>query len=95
MARLRSFHGYEHPPLIDDRFNWKMLAGDRYYGREVRTVDSCYELWSRNSLQDPYFPGYQPRVSDLQAGYSLEQCRYDRQLGRFDPMISPQYYDPW
>ncbi|KAJ7924662.1 hypothetical protein B0H13DRAFT_2315174 [Mycena leptocephala] len=92
--RLKSFHGYEDPPLVDDGFQWKLPAGDRYYGREVEFGGRRYELWSRNSLQDPYFPGYRPRATSLQQGHSLEQRRYDGQLGRFDPTISPQTYDP-
>ncbi|KAJ7903117.1 hypothetical protein B0H13DRAFT_2335280 [Mycena leptocephala] len=93
-TRLRSFHGYEETLFVDDGFAWKMPIGDRYYGREVEAGGRRYELWSQNSLQDPYYPGYRPRSGDLKAGNSSEQRRYDGQLGRFDPTISPQYYDP-
>ncbi|KAJ7892953.1 hypothetical protein B0H13DRAFT_2339885 [Mycena leptocephala] len=82
-TRLRSFHGYEETPFVDEGFEWKMPIGDRYYGREVEARGRRYELWSRNSLQNPYYPGYRPRASDLKAGNSLEQQHYDGQLGCF------------
>ncbi|KAJ7911723.1 hypothetical protein B0H13DRAFT_2328102 [Mycena leptocephala] len=97
-TRLRSYHGYEAPPLVDDGFVWKMPNGGRYFGREVQRGEKRYEIWSLNSLQTPYYPGVRPRASKLLPGSTKDQRRADGQLGRFDPTISPQYFDarrPW
>jgi hypothetical protein len=97
-TRLRSYHGYTDPPLVDDGFVWKLPSGGRYFGREVQNGGKRYELWSPNSLQIPYYPGVRPRASKLVIGSTKTQRRADGQLGRFDPTISPQYFDtrrPW
>ncbi|KAJ7901489.1 hypothetical protein B0H13DRAFT_2335974 [Mycena leptocephala] len=97
-SRLRSYYGYEDAPLVDDGFVWKLPKGGRYFGREVLRNERRYELWSPNSLQTPYYPGVRPRASKLLPGNTLDHRRADGQLGRFDPTISPQYFDarrPW
>jgi hypothetical protein len=95
--RLRSYHGYEDAPLVDDGFVWKLPNGGRYFGREVQAGGKRYELWSPNSLQTPYYPGVRPQASRLVLG-TKTQRRADGQLGRFVPTLSPQYFDtrrPW
>ncbi|KAJ7803925.1 hypothetical protein B0H13DRAFT_2388707 [Mycena leptocephala] len=97
-SRLRSYHGYGDAPLVDDGFVWKLPKGGRYFGREVELDGRRYEIWSPNSLQIPYYPGVRPRASKLLPSSAKEQRRVDGQLGRFDPTISPQYFDtrrPW
>ncbi|KAF8185101.1 hypothetical protein K438DRAFT_1766198 [Mycena galopus ATCC 62051] len=100
--RLLSSQGYAYPPLIDDAFTLRLPEPGTNFGREVRTSSDGharrFELWSPNSVQLPYYPGVRSSVLDLRLSDSLEQRRYDGQLGRFDPTLAPQYYDrrhPW
>ncbi|KAJ7718538.1 hypothetical protein B0H16DRAFT_1740012 [Mycena metata] len=91
---LLSFHGYNGTPLPDDGFQLKLPAPIRYYGREVKFGEQRYEIWSPNSFQDPYYPGRRTFEQDAELSSDPEQRRYDGQLGRFDPTLNPQYYDP-
>ncbi|KAF8210238.1 hypothetical protein K438DRAFT_1959517 [Mycena galopus ATCC 62051] len=95
--RLLSFQGYAYPPLVDDAFSWKLPDSGSHFGREVRTIDDGlerrFELWSPNSVQLPYYPGIRSNVLDLRLSTTLEQRRYDGHLGKFDPTVTPQYYN--
>ncbi|KAJ6460497.1 hypothetical protein C8R47DRAFT_1226258 [Mycena vitilis] len=92
--RLLPYHGYDAPPVVDDGFDWKLPACSHYYGREVECGNQRYEIWSPNSCQDPFYPGIRNGSFPLKPPLRPEQRRYDGQLGRFDPTISPQAYDP-
>ncbi|KAJ7898781.1 hypothetical protein B0H13DRAFT_804404 [Mycena leptocephala] len=93
---LASFHGYGSPP-IDIGQPYALPPNlIRRHSRTVVVNERCFEIWSPNSKQDPYFPGPLAQVDEW--GSSLRpvsEGRWDGQLGPCDPTISPQYYNSW
>ncbi|PPQ76959.1 hypothetical protein CVT26_007852 [Gymnopilus dilepis] len=63
-------------------------------GRIVNIDAQFWEIWSPNSITDPFHPGLRDPSIDVEEDLPANRRRCDGQLGRFDPTVSPQYYDP-
>ena len=56
--------------------------------------NQLFEIWSPNSAQTPFYPGVQDFTVRLATALPESQRRCDGHMGRFDPTISPQHYNP-
>ncbi|KAJ7716674.1 hypothetical protein DFH07DRAFT_973848 [Mycena maculata] len=98
--RLLSSYGYdssEHPPEVDDAFQYRLPKIERYHGREVVIGQRCLELWSPNSRQEAYYPGRRT-IAKLELPAMVTRRQHNGSLGVFDPTFAPQQYDsarPW
>ncbi|KAJ7432092.1 hypothetical protein FB451DRAFT_1420825 [Mycena latifolia] len=96
--RLRSFHGFDASPILDDGLDFRLPQGAFHNRLEVYWKDKRYHVWSPNSLQAPYYPGRRPRSSLPCRAHAKDQRRFDGSLGRYDHTVAPQYYEasrPW
>jgi len=92
--RLKSFAGYLAAPSIYDAMHFFLPSFRLKSSRVVKIDDRQWELWSPNSERSMFYPGRRSKELDLEdpAGKGLMRC--DGHLGRFDPTVSPQHFDP-
>ncbi|KAJ8694531.1 hypothetical protein PTI98_007195 [Pleurotus ostreatus] len=91
--RLRCGAGLEQSPVWTDPVTFRFPtppANYTYAGRLVVTEYAHAEIWSPNSTFLDFYPGRAPPKSE----HNTPSPRYDGTLGRFDPTIFPQAYDP-
>ena len=94
VSRLKSFAGYTDGPILQDRLDYFIPPFHVISSRLVAFGKRLFELWSPNSTQTPFYPGVQD--PNFKAGLEIppSQRRCDGHIGRFDPTISPQHYNP-
>ncbi|KAF8951229.1 hypothetical protein BDZ97DRAFT_1932663 [Flammula alnicola] len=92
--RLLSYAGYLFPPVMLDALCFFLPPFQMVSSRVVLWKKRVWEFWSPNSPRMPYYPG----VRDPQMNFGHNQPphlrRCDGHLGRFDPTVSPQHFDP-
>ena len=93
--RLKSFAGYAARPVVQDSLSYFIPAFHVISSRLVAFRNQLFEIWSPNSTQTPFYPGVQDSTVHLTTTALPEsQRRCDGHMGRFDPTISPQHYNP-
>ncbi|KAF9471213.1 hypothetical protein BDN70DRAFT_939112 [Pholiota conissans] len=98
IPRLHAISGYKATPAIQAVMRYVLPS---FIIRSSRFIDfgpSSFEIWSPNSNQSPFYAGL--RDANFSAGGALptKLRRSDGHAGRFDPTVSPQYFDanfPW
>ncbi|KAJ7446733.1 hypothetical protein FB451DRAFT_1412147 [Mycena latifolia] len=89
-SRVNCWHGYEEEPVTVEGMRFELLDVLRYNGRDVESPKAIRELWSPNSLQHAYLPGFE--ADDFDAPVLLfQQRRWDGHWGPFNAFVSPQY----
>ncbi|KAJ7756266.1 hypothetical protein B0H16DRAFT_1721869 [Mycena metata] len=97
-SRLRSAHGYDDEPVIDDGLTFRLPRFDDYHSRIIERRGAKWMIWSPNSRQDPFYPGAYVHQQPLPLPSEKEQLRTDGHGGRWDYTHSPQHYSstrPW
>lgn len=97
-TRLRSNHGYDDPPIVDDSLPSALPLLTQRTGRLVQFGRELCEIWSPNSAIHPYLPGVVPKGFDFSIPDDPRHRRYDGHLGRFDYTVIPQMFSgdrPW
>ncbi|KAJ7454120.1 hypothetical protein FB451DRAFT_1408463 [Mycena latifolia] len=97
-SRVNCWHGYEEEPVTVEGMRFELLDVLRYNRRDVESPKAIRELWSPNSLQHAYLPGFEADDFDAPA-LLFQQRRWDGHWGPFDAFVSPQYdaeaNSPW
>ncbi|KAJ7707941.1 hypothetical protein B0H16DRAFT_1746386 [Mycena metata] len=97
-SRVRSAHGYEEDPVIDDGLTFRLPRFDEHHSRIIERRGVKWMIWSPNSRQDPFYPGAYIHQQSLPLPAEKEQLRTDGHGGRWDYTRSPQHYSnvrPW
>lgn len=92
--RLKSFAGYLAMPSIYDAMHFFLPPFCVRSLRLVKINDRRWELWSPNSERLEFYPGLRSMELDLENPMDKGLMRCDGHLGRFDPTVSPQHFDP-
>jgi hypothetical protein len=92
--RLKSFAGYLAAPSIYDAMHFFLPSFRLKSSRVVKINDRRWELWSPNSERSMFYPGRRSKELDLEDPADKGLMRCDGHLGRFDPTVSPQHFDP-
>jgi hypothetical protein len=92
--RLYAIAGYFTPPAVLPTMNFLLRTFTSISSRFIALGTRTIELWSPNSNQTPFYPGL--REPSFASGKKLSPSfrRSDGHVGRFDPTVSPQHYDP-
>ncbi|KAJ7704699.1 hypothetical protein B0H16DRAFT_1747485 [Mycena metata] len=56
-SRVRSAHGYDEEPVIDDGLTFWLPKFTEYHSRIILRAGVKWIIWSPNSRQDPFYPG--------------------------------------
>ncbi|PPR06046.1 hypothetical protein CVT26_007519 [Gymnopilus dilepis] len=92
--RLASAAGYQCPPTVTEAMTFYLPAFE-VRSRRIVCIDSqIWEIWSPNSTACPFYPGLRDLSVDLEKDLPADRRRCDGHLGRFDPTVSPQYFEP-
>ncbi|PPQ78133.1 hypothetical protein CVT26_007525 [Gymnopilus dilepis] len=91
--RLCSYSGYSALPTALGAMHFYLPKFTVMTRRAVQTGDKFWELWSPNSSRAEFYPGLADPSVDLEL-LPEHLRRSDGHLGRFDPTVSPQHYDP-
>ena len=94
VPRLKSFAGYAERPVVQDALSYFIPAFSVVSARLVAFRHQLFEIWSPNSAQTPFYPGLRDFTVRLSISLPPSQRRCDGHMGRFDPTISPQHYNP-
>ena len=94
VPRLKSFAGYAERPVVQDTLSYFIPAFSVVSSRLVAFRNQLFEIWSPNSAQTPFYPGVRDFTVRLTTSLHPSQRRCDGHMGRFDPTISPQHYNP-
>ncbi|KDR65386.1 hypothetical protein GALMADRAFT_148730 [Galerina marginata CBS 339.88] len=92
--RLKSFAGYTAPPVLMDGLSYFLPPFSVITTRLVTFGVRLFEIWSPNSSQTVYYPGVSAPNAPGGMGLPEHLRRCDGTLGRFDPTLSPQYFNP-
>ncbi|PPQ97625.1 hypothetical protein CVT26_002548 [Gymnopilus dilepis] len=91
--RLCSYSGYSALPTAFGAMRFYLPKFTVASRRAVQTKDKFWELWSPNSSRFEFYPGLSDPSIDLEQ-LPEHLRRSDGHLGRFDPTVAPQHYDP-
>ncbi|KAJ6465588.1 hypothetical protein DFH09DRAFT_1346330 [Mycena vulgaris] len=97
-ARLRSYHGYDDAPVVDDGFLFQLSRIRGYHYRVVSLNGRRWMIWSANSKQNPFYPGPKVYMGLPPMAVEPTQRRYDGQSGRWDYVKIAQILNatrPW
>ncbi|KAJ7713859.1 hypothetical protein B0H16DRAFT_1478337, partial [Mycena metata] len=90
---------YSLEPAIRPLMLFELRCGPPRSGRDVSLSSGLrVELWSPNSEQLPFYPGVPNPFFTLAIPLKTSDRFQDGHWGRFDPIISPQYFNqaaPW
>ena len=92
--RLKSFAGYLAMPSIYDAMHFFLPSFCPKSSRIVKIDSRRWELWSPNSERSTFYPGLRSMELDLENPVDKGMMHCDGHLGRFDPTVSPQHFDP-
>ena len=81
-------------PSVYDAMHFFLPSFHLKTSRIVKINDRRWELWSPNSERSMFYPGLRSMELDLENPADEGLMRCDRHLGRFDPTVSPQHFDP-
>ena len=97
-SRRSSATGYLARPCVDSRLDAPLPSFEIRAHRIVQIGSEAWEIWSPNSLQNPFLPGLIEDTLRAEVATKRSERRCDGHLGRFDPCVSPQYsagYPAW
>ncbi|KAJ7709404.1 hypothetical protein B0H16DRAFT_1745803 [Mycena metata] len=97
-SRLRSAHGYDNEPVIDNGLAFRLPKFTDYHSRIILRAGVRWMIWSPNLRQDPFYPGAFIHQVPLLLPTEKEQIRTDGHGGRWDYTRNPQHYShyrPW
>ncbi|KAJ7434246.1 hypothetical protein B0H11DRAFT_2258545 [Mycena galericulata] len=91
-SRQACSSGYLDVPHIFTAMSFDLIHLPRITSRTVRLQNRVLELWSPNSLQLPFLPGF--RLLNYLPSMPLKptERRYDGHAGKHDCLYAPQYY---
>ncbi|KAJ7455396.1 hypothetical protein B0H11DRAFT_2244665 [Mycena galericulata] len=91
-SRQACLSGYLDVPHIFTAMSFDLIHLPRITSRTVRLQNRVLELWSPNSLQLPFLPGF--RLLNYLPSMPLQPTgrRYDGHAGKHDCLYAPQYY---
>ena len=81
-------------PSVYDAMHFFLPSFHLKTSRIVKINDRRWELWSPNSERSMFYPGLRSMELDLENPADEGLMRCDGHLGRFDPTVSPQHFDP-
>ncbi|KAK7006124.1 hypothetical protein R3P38DRAFT_2555857, partial [Favolaschia claudopus] len=91
-SRLSCTAGYYTPPQVYSKMKFELRRIPQVTSRVVKDGQGRrWELWSPNSIQTPFLPGWRAPGPLPPLPASEEERRYDGHLGRMDCLFSPHY----
>ncbi|KAK7006113.1 hypothetical protein R3P38DRAFT_2555653, partial [Favolaschia claudopus] len=91
-ARQNCAAGYYDSPEVYSGMRFELRRIPTVYSRVVKQKEKKWELWSPNSSQTPFLPGWRIPGSLPTLPKLLEDRRYDGHVGRMDCLFSPHYF---